>query len=300
MLPADLEFLFAYDVQLKPMPEVIGNGPDGIRVNFYVNSGKVTGPQLEGNFLPGGGDWMTIRNDGVGILDVRSTIDATAGQPGGTIFMTYHGVIDYGEDGFKKWSQLLSKADSKPFGDEVLFNGRSAPRFYTADEEFKWLNRVQCVGFGQADVAKQTVHFEIYAVGPAEYRAHLTKKDLAYPPEKVFHSLRTPQKFLQILPVGDGQIKSSTITCKEGDDFEIIVEADHQQKTYTGHFVKVSPSASTLIFTWNADDVTESQVFIRVRNDNGKTVLSLAHSGFQNRDLRNKYLELWHLDRLDV
>jgi uncharacterized protein YndB with AHSA1/START domain len=290
MLPADLDFLFEYDVQLKPAPEVIGSGPDGIRVNFYVSSGKVTGPQLDGIFLPSGGDWMTIRDDGVGILDVRSTIDATPGLPGGTIFMTYHGVIDYGEGGFKKWEQLLKKLDSKPFGDEVLFDARSAPRFYTADQE--------CVGFGQADVAKQTVHFEIYAVGPAEYRARLTNV-LSDPPEKVFQALRSPEKLLQILPVDGGQIMPSGITFKEGDDFEITVPGD-QQKTYTGHFVKVLPSALTLIFTWNADDLTESQVFIRVRDEYGQTVLSMAHSGFPDRDLRNKYLELWHLDRLTV
>jgi hypothetical protein len=44
-------------------------------VNLYVTGGKVQGPKVNGKLLPVGGDWLTIRTDGVGILDVRATIE---------------------------------------------------------------------------------------------------------------------------------------------------------------------------------------------------------------------------------
>ena len=56
---------------LRNPPEVIGETPEGIRVNFYVTGGEITGTRLNGKVLPVGGDWLTLRRDGVGILDVR-------------------------------------------------------------------------------------------------------------------------------------------------------------------------------------------------------------------------------------
>jgi Protein of unknown function (DUF3237) len=40
-----------------------------------VTSGEVTGPRIRGILRPVGGDWFTIRTDGIGLLDVRATIE---------------------------------------------------------------------------------------------------------------------------------------------------------------------------------------------------------------------------------
>src|SRR5262245_48112496 len=157
MAAPDLEPLFSYDVHLQALPEVIGKAPDGIRVNFYIERGSIYGPQLYGSFLPRGGDWMIIRRDGVAILDVRATIDASLG-PAGLIFMTYTGIIDFGRDGFEKWEMVLNDPTKKDvFGNQQVFVARSAPRFFTADPDFEWLNRLQCIAFGGIDVIAKTV-----------------------------------------------------------------------------------------------------------------------------------------------
>jgi hypothetical protein len=74
-----LEHIFSYSAILKNPPEIIGPVPEGIRANFYVTGGEVKGPKLNGKILPVGGDWLTIRPDGVGILDVRATFETNDG-----------------------------------------------------------------------------------------------------------------------------------------------------------------------------------------------------------------------------
>jgi hypothetical protein len=49
---------------------MIGPLPEGIRAILHVTKGEMTGPKLRGRILPGGGDWLTVRTDGVAILDV--------------------------------------------------------------------------------------------------------------------------------------------------------------------------------------------------------------------------------------
>jgi hypothetical protein len=69
-----LDHIMSYNAKLAD-PEVIGPLPEGLRVNVYVTSGEVTGPKVSGKLRPVGGDWLTIRSDGVGILDVRDDRD---------------------------------------------------------------------------------------------------------------------------------------------------------------------------------------------------------------------------------
>jgi hypothetical protein len=146
-----LEHLFSYTVTLAP-PEVIGPVPEGIRVNFYVTEGTVHGPKVKGKFLPVGGDWLTVRTDGVGILDVRATIQS---QDGALIYVTYGGVGDLGPDGYNKFLQQDLPA---------VLHVRVAPRFQTAHPEYQWLTRYQCVGIGQVDMARLEVSYDIYAL----------------------------------------------------------------------------------------------------------------------------------------
>jgi uncharacterized protein DUF3237 len=69
-----LELIMSYTAKLAD-PEVIGATPEGIRVNFYVTGGEVTGPKITGKFRAVGADWLTIRRDGMAILDVRATLE---------------------------------------------------------------------------------------------------------------------------------------------------------------------------------------------------------------------------------
>ena len=102
MLAYNLEHICSYSAQLQNPPEVIGPVAEGIRINFYVTSGEVTGPKIRGILRPVSGDWFTIRTDGIGLLDVRATIET---HDKALIFLAYTGVGDLGEDGYHKFLQ---------------------------------------------------------------------------------------------------------------------------------------------------------------------------------------------------
>jgi hypothetical protein len=131
----DLEYLVSYWATLAP-PEVIGPIAEGIRVNFYVTAGEVSAPKMRGRLRPVGGDWLLLRPDGVGMLDVRATMEL---DDGALILTTYGGVVDSGPEGYP----LFLKGILPP-----RLDLRIVPRYYTGHPEYLWLNRLQCVGVG--------------------------------------------------------------------------------------------------------------------------------------------------------
>ena len=147
-----LEHVFSYVVTLKDPPEVIGPVPGGIRANFYVVEGEITGPRLRGRVRPVGGDWFTVRTDGVGILDVRATFES---HDGALIEIAFTGVGDLGQDGYQKFLR-----QELPLSLQL----RVAARFRTAHPDYEWLNRVQCIGVGEINMAPLKVRFDIYAM----------------------------------------------------------------------------------------------------------------------------------------
>lgn len=151
MLNYSLFAIFSYHLQLNP-PEVIGPVPEGIRANVYTKSGTVTGEKVQGILRSVGGDWVTIRPDGVGITDVRGTIET---QDGALIYLTYTGVLDLGEDGYHKFLQ-----GQLPPTAQI----RNAPRLQTAHPTYLWLNRVQCISIGEINFAAFTADFDVYAL----------------------------------------------------------------------------------------------------------------------------------------
>ncbi len=56
-----------------PPPQRIGAVPHGARVIATITGGTFEGPRLRGKVLPGGGDWLLLRSDGVLGLDLRIT-----------------------------------------------------------------------------------------------------------------------------------------------------------------------------------------------------------------------------------
>jgi hypothetical protein len=76
----NLELVFSYTGVLARPPEIIGPVPEGIRVSFY-SRGEVTGPKLRGTMRPVGGDWTTVRRDGVANLDVHATLEVHVRPP---------------------------------------------------------------------------------------------------------------------------------------------------------------------------------------------------------------------------
>jgi hypothetical protein len=152
MEPCTLDHICSYVARLQRPPEVIGPVPSGIRVNFYSTGGEVTGPKIRGLVRPVGGDWLTIRPDGIALLDVRATIET---HDQALIDLTYTGVGDLGEDGYERFVQS---------GPPPLVPLRVAMRWQSAHPAYQWLNRLQCVGVGEADMERSQARYDVYAV----------------------------------------------------------------------------------------------------------------------------------------
>lgn len=152
MFPYTMEHICSYGVSLQTPFEVIGETPAGLRINAYVTGGRVEGARLSGEFLPVGGDWLTIRPDGVGVLNVRATI-RTHDQA--LIYVQYQGVLELGEDGYAR----MLAGDPPPRAPI-----RSAPRLTSAHPDYLWVNRLQCVNIGEVDFATASVRYDVYAL----------------------------------------------------------------------------------------------------------------------------------------
>jgi Protein of unknown function (DUF3237) len=149
--PLELTHLFSYSATLQA-PEVIGQVPEGIRVNFYVTGGIVHGPRLSGEVLPVGGDWLTLRRDGIAMLDVRATFRTVDGA---LVYVNYTGIGDLGVDGYEKFlrGQLPQKLGLK-----------TVPVLRTAAAEHEWLHRLLCVGTGEVDFERSEVRYDVFAL----------------------------------------------------------------------------------------------------------------------------------------
>jgi hypothetical protein len=104
----------------------IGPGPRGLRLTFPITGGLFEGERLRGKVVPGGGDWVVQRPDGVLELDLRITLET---DDGALIHMTFDGIRD----------------DAAPGA--AYF--RTLPRFETANAKYSFLNRLLAVGRGE-------------------------------------------------------------------------------------------------------------------------------------------------------
>lgn len=152
MIEFKLEHILSFTGLGGNVPEAIGSLPEGIKVNFYNTGGEVIGPRIRGKLRPVGGDWVTVRKDGVALLDARVTFET---HDGALILVTYPGVIDFGPEGQAKF---LSGA--LPPAAQV----RISPRFFTSHPEYVWLTRLHCFGVGEYNPATRSVSYDVYAV----------------------------------------------------------------------------------------------------------------------------------------
>jgi hypothetical protein len=148
----DLEHVLSFSGIGETAPEVIGPVPDGIRVNFYNAGGLVSGPRIRGKVRAAGGDWLTVRRDGVALLDARVTFET---EDGALVLVVYGGVIDFGETGYDSFARGELPAMARI---------RSGPRFLTAHPNYTWLNRLHCIGVGEYRAATRTASYDVYAV----------------------------------------------------------------------------------------------------------------------------------------
>lgn len=128
-----LEYLFSRRTHVRR--EIIGPVGEGFRVNIYTEKGEVRGPKLVGT-TGVGGDWFTIRRDGMGIVDSRIMIHA---GPEALVYSHYSGMTDFGPEAYERIVRGELPTPGKIF---------IAARFQTAHPDYVWLNRVQAIGVG--------------------------------------------------------------------------------------------------------------------------------------------------------
>lgn len=150
----ETEFLFTTHINLQPAIDG-GPTPAGHRLTVYVTGGSFEGPGLRGKVLAGGGDWLRLRADGSGALDVRIWLET---DDGARIYMTYGGRLVVPPE-------LLAQAmdfDNAQAVDPSLYYFRTQPLFETGHPAYAHLNTLVAIGVGR--VGHGGVTYDIYAV----------------------------------------------------------------------------------------------------------------------------------------
>ena len=138
--PADITSRPLMTVNIIAAPQQkLGAVPYGIRSFVPVAGGDFEGPRLRGRILPGGGDWLLLRSDGVLELDLRITLET---DDRALIYMTFQGMRHGPPDAIT----ALSRGEVV---DPALYYFRTVPRFETSAEAYAFLNRIVTIGVGE-------------------------------------------------------------------------------------------------------------------------------------------------------
>ena len=150
---AELQSEFLFDLKgTLEAPQSIGPTPAGERRIWYVKGGSFAGPRLKGEVLPGGGEWVLQRPDGVFQLDVRITLRT---DDGALIYVSYRGILDASPE-------VMQRLRSGESVDPTEYYFRTTPVFETSAEAYRWLNRIVAVGVGKRTATG--VEYAIHAI----------------------------------------------------------------------------------------------------------------------------------------
>ncbi len=134
------QFDFVTEVQATVAPPLlVGAGPAGERRIVPILGGRVSGPRLEAEILPGGADYQLIRADGVAEIEARYTLRLADGA---LIYVVNRGLRHAAPEDM---ARLLRGEPVPP--ERVYF--RTTPVFETAAPGHAWLMRNLFLGLGE-------------------------------------------------------------------------------------------------------------------------------------------------------
>lgn len=134
-----ITFRSLFTVAFETTPQVVGLIPSGFfRRMGTITSGRFAGDTISGRVLPGGGDCVTMRSDGVIHLDVRAMLETSDGE---AIYMTYTGRLRSTPDIDARLAAGETIAST-----ELYF--RIAVQFETASVTHGYLNDLVAFGIG--------------------------------------------------------------------------------------------------------------------------------------------------------
>jgi|ERR1700704_4716544 len=137
-------------VEIEPLQHVATMVSD--RLVSLGTSGFLTGPRLNAELLPGGGDTMVLGTDGICRINAQAVFKTDDGV---LIHYTAGGVARFPTDGFAR----LAAGEQMSFGETYI---RVTTKFETADERYNWLNGLLTVGHNL--LSSTRVQSRIYAV----------------------------------------------------------------------------------------------------------------------------------------
>ncbi len=149
-MPPSLDFVAEAEFDVAA-PVILGPGPQGERRVVPILGGRVTGPRLTGEVLPGGTDHQLIRPDGVTEIVARYTIRLADGA---LVHVVNSGLRHAAPEDM---ARLLRGEPVPP--ERVYF--RTVPVFETAAPAHAWLHRGIFLGYGERRPA--AVRIRIYA-----------------------------------------------------------------------------------------------------------------------------------------
>jgi len=147
----DLSFLCDMELTVEGA-HLPGVTPIGNRRIIRVTGGKLRGKKLNADVIPGGDDWITVREDGTVIQDVRILLETEDNE---LILMIYRGI----RTGPK---EILDRLDNGEDVNPDDYYFRTSPIFETSSEKYDWLNRKLFISKGIR--LPQGVNYSIYTV----------------------------------------------------------------------------------------------------------------------------------------
>jgi len=115
--------------------------------------GPSSGRESAARCYGSGGDWLLLRPDGAGQLDVRITVRT---DDGALIYMRCEGILA---------GDALPRVLRGEAVSPATYSFRTTPYFETGSDAYAWLNRTVAVGVGRLDVSKGWAGYNVYEVG---------------------------------------------------------------------------------------------------------------------------------------
>lgn len=133
-------------------PHLPGKTYSGDRRVIRVSGGNISGSHLNAEVIPGGDDWITVREDGTIIQDVRILLESDQND---LIMMTYRGIRTGPRE-------VLKKLDNNEEVNPADYYFRTVPVFETASRHYHWLNNRVFISTGVRLPGK--VQYDLYLV----------------------------------------------------------------------------------------------------------------------------------------
>ncbi|MDQ0013268.1 hypothetical protein J2W23_001647 [Variovorax boronicumulans] len=140
------------DLRVDLETPIVVPTPRGTLVPYIGKGGRLDGPKLRGEFLPGSVDWVAIGADGISRLDIRGAMRT---HDGALVYFESKGVAKLPADGRAR----LAKGERLAFSETYL---RTTPKLETSDERYAWLNGLVLIGYNELSAGR--IDFRIYQV----------------------------------------------------------------------------------------------------------------------------------------